>query len=455
MSSCSAEQKKTTQGLSSSQPANISIENTPVNFEYTDADTPTGLESQTSSQWKPQRFHLSYPHAPESPNFNTAFDESVQEIKDNFQEKHSRTSNESSGHTPEMTVSWFSLLNRDRTLGLRLVITESNEINHSTTSQTFFKTSSDKMIRGKDIIDESFQNSLLEEITAAAHNQGIPQEQVNLDQTSMLQDVSFTSTGALQVELPKGKLAKNQTQNELVTIAEPEKYLSAVGKEIRTKSFSAQAPDGNIKGDTNSDQSLDCHRQKCIALTFDDGPGLYTNQILDTLEQHHAKATFFTLGRNVVEDPNTVKRAHDMGMAVGDHTWNHLMLSKASDAVAETEISRTASAIWDATGAPPFAVRPPYGDFSKSTPHADLPFVVWDIDSEDWKNKNAQITTNRILTAAHPGGIVLMHDIHPSTAQALPGVVEKLQEQGYTLVTVPELLGNQLNSEGVYFSGNS
>lgn len=142
-----------------------------------------------------------------------------------------------------------------------------------------------------------------------------------------------------------------------------------------------------------------------------------------------------------------------MGMAIGDHTWTHPILSSLDDMAVNNELSQAASAVWDATGAPPVAARPPYGAFTPTTPHTDLPFVLWDIDSKDWKNRNAEMTTNRIISAAHPGGVVLMHDIHPSTAQALPKIIEGLQSEGYTLVTIPELLGNNIDTQAAYFSG--
>lgn len=186
---------------------------------------------------------------------------------------------------------------------------------------------------------------------------------------------------------------------------------------------------------------VNCHKEKCLALTFDDGPGPYTRQIVDTLVAHGAKATFFTIGRSVAADPETVKYAHDQGMAIGDHTWSHPILNTLADDAVTSELSKTAQAIEAAIGSRPVGVRPPYGAFSKTTPHSGMPFYLWDIDSEDWKNRDASMTTQRVVSAAHLGGIALMHDIHPSTAEALPGMIEQLQKAGYKLVTVDDLMG--------------
>nr|WP_277628123.1 polysaccharide deacetylase family protein [Arsenicicoccus dermatophilus] len=197
---------------------------------------------------------------------------------------------------------------------------------------------------------------------------------------------------------------------------------------------------------------VDCRKVRCLALTFDDGPGKHTAAILDTLAAHKARATFFTLGPAVKAAPQTMRRMRQLGMAVGNHTWTHRQLTRLPAQTVTQEITRTTNAIRSATGAAPVAVRPPYGAFDRRTPHAGLPFVLWDVDTEDWKNRNAAVTTRRALAGARRGSIVLMHDIHPSTAQALPGIVKTLQRQGYVLVTVPELLG-RMDPTKAYYSG--
>ncbi|MEL4357710.1 MULTISPECIES: polysaccharide deacetylase family protein [unclassified Luteococcus] len=196
---------------------------------------------------------------------------------------------------------------------------------------------------------------------------------------------------------------------------------------------------------------VDCAVNKCLALTFDDGPGPYTDQILDALVKHKATATFFVLGEQVKAFPKQLQREHQLGMAIGDHSWSHRDLSRASREKATEELTSTADVIKQVTGTAPTMVRPPYGAFRKSTPHAGMPFVLWDVDTLDWKNRSASRTTELALAGAHRGAIILMHDIHPSTARAVPGMIAALQAKGYTLVTVPELLG-PMSPGGVYFT---
>ncbi|RLZ02544.1 hydrolase [Kocuria tytonicola] len=197
--------------------------------------------------------------------------------------------------------------------------------------------------------------------------------------------------------------------------------------------------------------TTDCTKAKCIALTFDDGPGPFTSAILDALEKAKARASFFMIGSAITTDPGIVRRMAAAGMGVGNHTWSHPQVTALTPDQVTGEITRQSSAVAAATGHEPFAVRPPYGAFTRSTPHAGLPFVLWDVDTEDWKNLDPTRTTQRALSGAHPGAIVLMHDIHPSTAKALPGIIAALQKQGYTLVTVDELLPG-MDPSGSYYS---
>lgn len=192
--------------------------------------------------------------------------------------------------------------------------------------------------------------------------------------------------------------------------------------------------------------NVDCTQVKCVALTFDDGPGKYTPQILDTLKAKGARATFFVIGSSAASHKKTVAREIAEGHAVGNHTWSHPQMTRLSKADMISQLSRTNAAI-EAAGAPkPVLVRPPYGAHNKTVDSVlkarGNVIVLWDIDTEDWKNKNASTTTARALQGVHSGAIILMHDIHPSTAKALPGIIDKLQAKGYHLVTIPELLGD-------------
>lgn len=177
-----------------------------------------------------------------------------------------------------------------------------------------------------------------------------------------------------------------------------------------------------------------------IALTFDDGPGSRTMELLDTLEQYSAHATFFMLGQKVGSYPDAVKKMEEIGCELGNHSYDHANLSKVSAAKIQEEIGDTNKKIKDITGSDATVMRPPYGAISqtlKST--VGMPMILWNIDTLDWKTRNTQTTIDTVMDQVKDGDIILMHDIHTETIDAAIALIPKLQEKGYQLVTVSEL----------------
>ncbi|MEY9927422.1 peptidoglycan/xylan/chitin deacetylase (PgdA/CDA1 family) [Catenulispora sp. GP43] len=203
---------------------------------------------------------------------------------------------------------------------------------------------------------------------------------------------------------------------------------------------------------TNAD--VDCSVAKCIALTFDDGPGPDTGRLLDLLKAQNVPATFFVLGEQAVKYPSVVNREYAEGNEVGNHTWDHKDLSKLPAAAVQDEINRAADAI-AATGIPrPTLVRPPYGAVNDTVRSVGgFPFIMWRVDPEDWKYPDPARVADQIVGHAKPGRIVLSHDTHKTTVDAMPAVVERLKQQGYTFVTVSTLLkGVPLQNGTSYFN---
>lgn len=187
--------------------------------------------------------------------------------------------------------------------------------------------------------------------------------------------------------------------------------------------------------------NTDCSKVKCIALTFDDGPGPGTETILDTLKQYKAHATFMVVGSRVASYANFIKREAAEGHDIGNHTWDHAELTNLSIADAQAEVNRTAQAVVNVIGKRPFMVRPPYGAYNKTLLNAiNQPFIPWNVDPDDWKDRNADIVYQRVMAAAKPGAIILSHDIYTTTAAAYQRIIPDLIKQGYTLVTVSDLL---------------
>ena len=196
--------------------------------------------------------------------------------------------------------------------------------------------------------------------------------------------------------------------------------------------------------------------RKVVALTFDDGPNpATTNQALDTLSKYGIKATFFVLGKNVSGNEEILKRMKSDGHVIGNHSWSHPVLSKLSLDEAKKQITDTEDALAKVLGSSSKLMRPPYGAITDDIRNSlDLSFIMWDVDSLDWKSKNEASILTEIQRQVKNGSIILMHDIHVETVNALPKVIDYLKEQGYEFVTVPEMLHSRLKSHELFYDRN-
>ncbi|KAB8196125.1 polysaccharide deacetylase family protein [Nonomuraea phyllanthi] len=188
--------------------------------------------------------------------------------------------------------------------------------------------------------------------------------------------------------------------------------------------------------------SVDCRHAKCVALTFDDGPGPYTGTLLRHLAKYHARATFFVVGLNVVTYPGVLRHTVEAGHEIGNHTWSHPDLTRRSAAGIRSQLGRTDVAVKAATGVVPRLVRPPYGAFDRVVrAQTSRPFVLWSVDTLDWRFRDSAVVARRALRSVRPGSVVLFHDIHPTTVRAIPRVLRTLSRRGYRFVTISQLYG--------------
>jgi peptidoglycan/xylan/chitin deacetylase (PgdA/CDA1 family) len=183
-----------------------------------------------------------------------------------------------------------------------------------------------------------------------------------------------------------------------------------------------------------------------IALTFDDGPhATLTPKLLDLLAAHHMKATFFVVGQNAADHPDILRRAVREGHEIANHSWSHPVFGKMSDEAVRRELQKTDDAISAGIGKRPTLLRPPYGSITahqKKWIHDEFGYriIIWDVDPLDWKRPGPSVVTSRILKETHAGSIVLSHDIHASTIEAMPATFDQLERKGFKSVTVTELL---------------
>ena len=231
---------------------------------------------------------------------------------------------------------------------------------------------------------------------------------------------------------------------------------SQAGEELRTAIYRALPPQARnhplaqqlAPASTPSapapaqERPADC--SNCVAVTFDDGPAASTNQVLDILARKHATASFFVLAPKVRANPGAVQRMRAAGHTVGSHTATHRDLTRLSQPEVRREVEEGSRAIADATGISPRFVRPPYGSLNATVSEAarvqGQAVVLWDVDTLDWKHRDPARTCKTAVDQARAGSIVLMHDIHPTTAQAVECVIDGLRAKGLRPASLDQMV---------------
>ena len=208
---------------------------------------------------------------------------------------------------------------------------------------------------------------------------------------------------------------------------------------------SLKEPDPDIRRGLHLEYArVDCALARCVALTFDDGPMPESDRLLQMLARYRAKATFFVVGRMVKENPDILRREVAAGHEIANHSWSHSNLAALPVDGVRGEIAKTQDAIREASGYRSLLLRPPYGSTNEHVAAVakefGLPEILWAVDPLDWKDRSASLVARRILDHTRPGDIVLMHDIHASTVDAVPEILSTLAGRGYKFVTVSELL---------------
>ena len=179
-----------------------------------------------------------------------------------------------------------------------------------------------------------------------------------------------------------------------------------------------------------------------IALTFDDGPNPdYTGMLLDGLKERGAHATFFVTGEHAKLHPHVIKRMQEEGHLIGNHTYSHIQLTSKNREKFKQELIDTNAVIWEITGEEVEYVRPPYGSWDKSFEKELNMFpVLWTVDPLDWCSSNVSCITERVVSKVKENDIILMHDYFDTSVTAALKVIDRLAEEGYTFVTVEEIL---------------
>nr|WP_235689526.1 polysaccharide deacetylase family protein [Enterococcus faecium] len=256
----------------------------------------------------------------------------------------------------------------------------------------------------------------------------------------------------------KGKVTSSERssqsfkQSEQSTNKNKSTETASVNESTQESVKSTQSQSTELEPTQESTEAVQDPTVKSIAISFDDGPGATTTpQLLQILKEKNVHATFFVLGENTAQHPEIVKQTAEAGHEIGNHTYDHQDLAVLSAQSITEEVAKTDTGIKKATGKTPTFVRPPYGSItSVGASVIRRPIIEWSVDSEDWKTRNPDLILQKIQATVYDGAIILFYDIYPETIRAVPQVIDYLQEQGYRITTVGDLLGHPTTVENYY-----
>lgn len=193
----------------------------------------------------------------------------------------------------------------------------------------------------------------------------------------------------------------------------------------------------------NEDGSVINTNKKLVAITFDDGPGPYTNKLLDILNANKAHATFFMLGNNLEKYRSVVLNVYNSGNEIGYHSYAHTNFKRQDIATIKSELDQSNAILKNITGTTFSLIRPPYGSINNEIKEAiDVSFILWSVDTEDWRHKDSEYLLNYVLENIYAGAIILFHDIHATSVDAMTKILPYLYAEGYQVVTVSDLAKN-------------
>ncbi|GAA2653512.1 polysaccharide deacetylase family protein [Streptomyces vastus] len=415
-----------------------------------------GLEIVSdSSEQSSCAFATSYPDVPGAESMTAAMEKEVEERLAGF-----RSGPCESAEGPELNISHQFLVASGDVLGVRLSTQDGSGAGPGLSTRTYwYDGKAGEYQTALGLVTEGSQGAFI----AALKDQLKDREGFDPDLfdatlsedsiTAALDDMTFTADGGLRVTFDRGEVGVPPAGTYIVALSKETitPWLSGFGKRVQRQTMkpsrsldlgATHVPEPAVPTHTaTGDDDTDCKKVKCIALTFDDGPAApETGTLLTYLAEYKARATFFTTGQNVAAHPELVRAEAKAGHEVGNHSWNHPDLTNLTPEQIASQLNRTSNAIKTATGKAPSAFRPPYGAMdAKVKAAATLSPVMWDVDTEDWKYRDAAKVAQTVIDQTQRNDVVLMHDIHPTSVAAVPQILRTLTAQGYHLVTVSHL----------------
>lgn len=378
----------------------------------------------------------------------------------------------SGGRAPELNVQWSLTAASGQVAGVRLVTWQYLGASGGETRRTFwYDGTTGRAHPSSDLLDgDRGLDALARLVRDRLGARGDP-GQVEADARAF-PSLVFNEAGDLVVEFSDFTVAPRSAGRVAVALGREDydPLLSDVGRRARDAAvavrprpaLAAAEPDARptpspsvpppAAPSPSGTSRPDCARAKCVALTFDDGPGPVTRRLLDALARRQARATFFVVGGSAHAYPDTIRRIAAAGHELGNHTQNHRDLGRLPALQVNTDIQATQQVLRTVLGRAPVLLRPPYGSTNGTVEGVagslGLRQVGWSADPGDRGEDDAGTIADRTVDAARPGGIVLLHDGHGPTADAVPAIVDRLAGDGYTLVTVSDLLAGQTPRHG-------
>ncbi|MFK4035576.1 polysaccharide deacetylase family protein [Nonomuraea wenchangensis] len=471
---------------------NVLVPAEPTLIDFVDPAAVSGLSAETLTEGHasrgPRYVHITYPSLAGAPALAQTLREQARRQLHDFR---TRTGDEISDPRPELNVEWQLAAASPEAVAVRLRTGEFTGARWENSTRTLWydprsgrTTGSTALLAGDDarrrlvtLVKEQLKDRGAQVERDAVTADGDQFDSMAFNRAGDLvvefDDCQLTpcGLGRLAVAVPAGRAAPLLSElghrAQQATLDGTAHSGRATGTAPLTATTSGDGPDsprndtpGSAPGNTSGGPfaapprspaassragTVDCAATKCVALTFDDGPGPHTAELLDLLKREDARATFFVVGGNAAAQPELLRRMSDEGHLVGNHSWSHTDLSKPGTAKIADSLERTRDVVAAAIGQAPTLVRPPYGAVSGTLRNVareqGFPLVTWDVDAFDQQGGATQDIVDRSVRGAHPGAIILLHDIHQESVAAVPDIVKRLRGKGYTFVTVPELYG--------------
>ncbi|GGT37469.1 polysaccharide deacetylase family protein [Nonomuraea spiralis] len=461
-------------GLASASPErDVLVPAEPTAIDFVDPATVVGLSTATlTNEDDHSRYvHISYPELTDAPGLNHALRAEAERQLRAF-----RAAKSVNGDYPrsELNVDWQLAARSPQAVGVRLRTGEFLGASWGNSTRTFWfdprtgkAAGSMALLGGQEALDRL---AVLVKEQLKGRGPQIERAGVRAE-ADQFDSMAFNRSGDLVVEFDDCQVGPCSLGRVAVAVqaGRVAPLLSELGRRAQESVREAArnalpagpetTPTTSPEASSNRAGSVNCARTKCVALTFDDGPGPQTGRLLDLLAAEKARATFFTIGTNAVAQPGLLRRMSAEGHLVGNHSWSHRDLSKQPTSKIADSFGRTEDAVRAAIGQEPALARPPYGAISKDVRDVardlDLSLVGWDVNSRDEPGAKSSEIADRVLEKAHPGAIVLLHDTNRATIDAIPSILRELRGKGYTFVTVPELYGSaDMRAGRLYESGS-